>query len=90
MCPGTFNTEKGGAIYLKRILCFAVILTLFIVNTAPIELIAVAPLQGWSQDIRLTFSDSRSLAPSIAVEGKNVHAVYTDGEGGGEDDRFLW
>lgn len=44
----------------------------------------------WSEDIRLTFNDARSIGPAIAVEGNNVHVVYADNEGGGKYDMFLW
>jgi len=46
--------------------------------------------EGWSEEIRLTFNDSRSLLPAIAVEGDNVHVVYLDNESGGKYDLFLW
>lgn len=46
--------------------------------------------EGWSEDIRLTFNDARSLLPAIAVEGDNVHVVYLDNESGGKYDLFLW
>ena len=47
-------------------------------------------LEGWSKDIRLTFTNSRSIGPAIAVEGNYVHVVYADNESGGKYDLFLW
>ncbi len=76
--------------YLKKICSFAVLILLFMVNTAPVTLMAGAQLEGWSEDIRLTFNDARSVAPAIAVEGNNIHVVYGDNDGGGKYDMFLW
>lgn len=71
-------------IYLKRIWCFAVLILLFAVSTAPMTTITgTGELEGWSEDIRLTNNNESSTVPSIAVpsiaiEGNNIHIVFSE------------
>lgn len=74
---------------MKRIYSITVIL-LFGFNTFLIFPLPGIQSEGWSNDIRLTFTNSRSTIPAIAVDGNYIHVVYADNESGGKDDMFLW
>ncbi|UCE73777.1 MAG: hypothetical protein JSV56_12240 [Methanomassiliicoccales archaeon] len=85
----SINWTKGGELAMRKklnciILVLAVGLSSISITTASTD------TSDWSEDIRLTFNDARSLAPAIAVEGNNVHVAYIDDEGAGYLEMFLW
>ncbi|UCE36699.1 MAG: exo-alpha-sialidase [Thermoplasmata archaeon] len=69
---------------LSIMFVFAIGLSSISITTASTD------IGDWSEDIRLTFNDGRSLFPAIAVEGNNIHVAYIDNEGAGYLEMFLW
>lgn len=74
--------------HLNKIWCFAVLILVLAVNTLPVASIASAQSLGWSEDIRLTYTENTSYAPAIAVWENNVHVVWA--EDGWATYRQLW
>lgn len=76
--------------YVKGIWCYIVTILLLATMITTVDLCSKTRAEEWSDDIRLTFTDERSAAPSIAVEGDNVHVVWSEKGKGIYYEYHLW